>query len=64
VSKRICRAYDYSTAEESRKPGYLARKFDKERKRLAEIAAKAEAEAEAISVEAAIKVHVLKGATK
>ena len=62
MSKRICRAYDYSTAEESRKPGYLARKFDKERKRLAEEAEKQKAKDAAISVEQAVKVHVLKGA--
>ena len=53
---KICRAYDYSTAEESRKPGYLKAKFDKLRRE--QTAAKAKQEA--AQAEAAVKVSPLK----
>ena len=42
----------------------VSKTFARIRKEQAEEAAKKKAESEAISVEAAIKVHVLKGATK
>lgn len=53
---KICRAYDYSTAEESRKPGYLKSKFDRVRRELRE---KAERQA-AVDAETFTKVAPLK----
>lgn len=50
---KICRAYAYSTAEESRKPGYLKAKFDKVRRELREKAEREKAEAEAAAQEQA-----------
>ena len=42
----------------------ISKTIRREQKRLAELKAKQDAEAEAITVEQAVKVHVLKGATK
>lgn len=53
--------FKYTNAADSAKPGYLKKKFDRISRDRREATAKAEADAEAISVEQAIKVHVLGG---
>ena len=54
---KICRAYAYSTAEESRKPGYLKAKFDKVRRDLREAESAKKAREEAASAEQERKVR-------
>lgn len=58
------KTFHYTNAANSAKPGYLRRKFDRIRREQKEREAKQKAADEAISVEQAVKVHVLKGATK
>jgi hypothetical protein len=58
---KICRAYDYSIAEESRKPGYLLKKFNKVRAKLREQAEAERVASDLVTVEQAVKVHILKG---
>jgi len=55
--KKICRVYDYSTAEESREPGYLKAKFDKLRRKL-------EAEKKAAEAQAARSGSVVRRISK
>ena len=54
---KICRAYAYSTAEESRKPGYLKAKFDRIRRELREQEAEKKAKEEAATAEQERKVR-------
>ena len=54
---KICRAYAYSTAEESRKPGYLKAKFDRIRRELREQEAAKKAKEEAATAEQERKVR-------
>ena len=56
-ANRIDRRFSYTSAADSAKPGYLKAKFDKERKRLAELKAKAEAEALVVQSERELKVR-------
>jgi len=54
---KICRAYAYSTAEESRKPGYLKAKFDKIRRELREKEQRELQRVEVANAEAQAKVR-------
>ena len=54
---KICRAYAYSTAEESRKPGYLKAKFDRIRRELREQEAEKKVKEEAATAEQERKVR-------
>ncbi len=56
-TSRIDFRFNYTNAANSAKPGYLARKFSAERKRLAEEAARKQAEAESVEAEAQRKVR-------
>ena len=54
---KICRAYAYSTAEDSRRPGYLKAKFDKSRRELREAEQAKKATEEAAAAEQERKVR-------
>ena len=57
---KFCRPY--ADASECQKEGYLRRKFQRIAAEQREAAERERAQAEAITVEQAVKVHVLKGA--
>ena len=57
----ISKDFKYATAAESERPNYLKTRFDKIRRELREQAERERVQSEAVSVEAAIKVRMLKG---
>ena len=59
---KVNRDFNYTSAEDSRRPGYLKAKFDRIRREQREQAERERATQEAVSVEQLIKVRVLKGA--